>query len=63
MRPGRLRRWRRLASGQAMLEYTWVAHAVLLGGAVAVWPFWRLLMGALDTYFQSVFFVLTSPVP
>lgn len=53
----------RLARGQAMLEYTWVTHAILIGGTMAMWPFWSYLMNALDKYYQSIYFVLTAPVP
>jgi hypothetical protein len=52
-----------LRRGQAMLEYTMVAHALLLGGAMLVWPFLTYLMRALSIYFQSIYFVLNAAVP
>ena len=54
---------KRLARGQAMVEYTLVAHALLFGGALAVWPFLVYLMRALSIYFKSIYFVISSPVP
>jgi hypothetical protein len=53
----------RLRRGQAMIEYTFVAHALLIGGAAMVWPFLVFLMRALSIYFQSIYFIITSPVP
>jgi hypothetical protein len=49
--------------GQAMLEYTLVAHVILLGGTMLVWPFLVYMMRALNVYFQSIYFVLSSAVP
>jgi hypothetical protein len=46
-----------------MVEYSLVAHALLIGGAAIAWPFLVYLMRALSLYFQSMYFVITSPVP
>jgi hypothetical protein len=54
---------KRYRRGQAMIEYTLVAHAILIGGAVMAWPFLVYMMRALSIYFQSIFFIITSPVP
>lgn len=49
--------------GQAMVEYSMVTH--LLMGTMLIVGFNCLgyLMTALDTYYRSVYFVITSPVP
>ena len=54
---------RRLRRGQAMVEYSLVAHALLIGGAAICWPFLVYLMRALSIYFKSIYFVISSPVP
>ena len=54
---------RRLRRGQAMLEYTMLSHAILIGGSMLVWPFLTYLMRGLNLYFKSIFFVLNSPTP
>ena len=59
----RLVRGARWIRGQAMVEYTMVAHAILIGGTLACWPFVSKLVNGLSTYFESIYFVLTSPVP
>lgn len=56
------RRARRIR-GQAMVEYSLVAHALLIGGAALAWPFLVYMMRALSIYFQSIYFIVTSPVP
>ena len=53
----------RLRRGQAMLEYSFVSHAIVFVGAAGAWVFWDTLMKALNLYFHSVYFVITSPVP
>jgi hypothetical protein len=53
----------RAPRGQAMLEYSLVAHALLLGGVFLTWPFLVHLMTALSLYFKSIYFVVSSPVP
>ena len=52
--------WRR---GQAMIEYTMVTHVLLVGGAVAVWPFLSFMLKAFAVYYRSIYFVLSAPVP
>lgn len=54
---------KRLRRGQAMLEYSFVAHAILLGGGLVGFPFVSQLIQALSLYYESIYFVLTSPVP
>jgi len=61
MKPGLFKRIR--ARGQAMIEYSFVAHAILLGGALAGWPFIAQLMHGLTEYYRSIYYVITSPVP
>jgi hypothetical protein len=53
----------RLRRGQAMLEYTLVTHAILVGGVAMAWPFLSTLMNALSIYYQSIYFVLNAPTP
>ena len=60
MRPGLKKR---LARGQAMVEYSLINFVVLMGAAGGAWVFWSTLMKALNLYFHSVYFVITSPVP
>jgi hypothetical protein len=52
-----------LRRGQATVEYSFVAHAILLAGSIGVWTFWDTLMKALNLYFESIYFVITSAVP
>ncbi len=54
---------RRIRRGQAMLEYTMVSHAILLGGTIVVWPFLSYLLRGISIYFKSIFFVLNAPTP
>ena len=54
---------KRLRRGQAMLEYTMVAHMILIGGTVAAWPFLVRLLNALTIYYQSIYFVLNAAAP
>ena len=49
--------------GQAMVEYSFISHAILIGGSFGAWVFVDYLMYALNLYFQSVYWVITSPVP
>lgn len=46
-----------------MVEYTWVTHVLLLGGGATAWAFTVVLLRALDVYFQSLYWILTSAVP
>lgn len=54
---------KKLSRGQAMVEYSFVAHAILLGGALALMPMLSRLLGSLSAYYESIYFVLTSPIP
>lgn len=44
--------------GQAMVEYTVVAHFLFVVGGVAFFPLIIAFFKALNTFYQSVFFVL-----
>ena len=46
--------------GQAMVEYTIVAHAMLLGTTLALLPMVSLLLEALSAYYESLYFVLRT---
>lgn len=54
---------RKLRRGQAMIEYSFITHALLIGGSAICWPFLVFLMRALSIYFKSIYFVVSSPVP
>lgn len=54
---------RRRPRGQAMVEYSVVAHAILFVGAGVGFPFLAQLLNALTKYYQSIYWVLTSPIP
>jgi len=54
---------RRLQRGQAMVEYSFAAHAMLVLGAATAWPFFTVFMNALNIYYENLFGVLTSPLP
>jgi hypothetical protein len=52
--------------GQALVEYSMIAHLILVGGLVGLgigWPFVAQVLNALTTYFRSIYYVVTSPVP
>ena len=49
--------------GQAMLEYSVITHFILVGGALAGWPFVSKLIQGLSAYYLSIYFVVTSPIP
>lgn len=53
----------RAPRGQSMVEYSVITHAILVGGAGLGWPFISQLLQGLSTYYQSIYFVLTSPIP
>jgi len=46
-----------------MVEYSLIAHMLLLGGAVVAWSYFTVFMNAMDTYYQQIFDVLTAPMP
>lgn len=49
-------------SGQATVEYAYVAFA-LMGGAVASWPFTVELINAMNSYYEAIYWVINSPIP
>ncbi|AFE03876.1 hypothetical protein COCOR_01104 [Corallococcus coralloides DSM 2259] len=51
-----------LQRGQAMSEYG-VITAAFFGFTVLSWPFLIQLMRALNTYFQSIYYIIQSPIP
>ncbi|MBJ6761222.1 hypothetical protein JGU66_10640 [Myxococcaceae bacterium JPH2] len=53
---------RRRRRGQAMTEYA-VVSAALFGFTVLSWPYTVALINGLNKYFQSMYFVIQSPVP
>ena len=46
--------------GQAMVEYTIIAHAMLLGTTMALLPMVSRLLEALSAYYESLYFVLRT---
>ena len=46
--------------GQAMVEYSLISHALLIGGGLGLMPIIAKLYEGLDLYYKSIFFVLTS---
>lgn len=50
------------ARGQAMVEYS-VVTAALLGFTVLGWPFLVQLLNGLNRYFQSIYYIIQSPIP
>jgi hypothetical protein len=54
---------RRSPRGQAMVEYSVVAHALFFTVAVGAYPFLSQMLNALTKYYQSIYWVLTSPIP
>ena len=53
---------RRLQRGQAMAEYG-VITAAFFGFTLLSWPFLIQLLRALNTYFQSIYYIIQSPIP
>ena len=51
------------ARGQAMVEYTFVTHVLLIGGTFALWGFSTYLMKGLSLFYENIYWVLTSSVP
>ena len=49
--------------GQAMVEYSIVTHALLIGGGFAGWYFTSFLMKTISIFYESVYWILTSSVP
>lgn len=52
-------RWRRFR-GQAMVEYSVVTHAILIGGGTMLLPLIVKFYDALSKFYDSVYFVLNS---
>jgi hypothetical protein len=52
----------RARRGQSMVEYVIVA-AAFLGFGVLGWPFLTGMINALHRYFQSIYYIIQSPVP
>jgi hypothetical protein len=48
--------------GQATVEYV-VVTAALLGFGTLGWPFLVQMIDALGKYFQSIYYIIQSPVP
>lgn len=55
-------RLQRRPRGQAMSEYATIT-AALLGFTVLGWPFLVQLLNGLHRYFQSIYYIIQSPVP
>jgi hypothetical protein len=53
---------RKHARGQAMVEYAAVS-AALLGFTMLGWPFLVQLLNGLHRYFNSIYYIIQSPVP
>ena len=58
----------RTGRGQATAEYAAVTAAlfgclILAVSPAGGWPFLVKLFNALDTYFQSIYYVIQSPLP
>lgn len=51
---------RRVPRGQAMVEYSVVAHAILIGGSMLLLPMISELFKALTSFYDSVYTVLQS---
>ena len=54
-------RARKQVRGQSMVEYA-VITAGLLGFTALSWPYIRLLLTAMDVYYQGIYYVLQSPL-
>jgi hypothetical protein len=63
MRPPAPAPARRLARGQALVEYSIIAHALLLGGSALMVILFHGddgLLAALDRFYDSAYFVLST---
>lgn len=54
------RRNRRAPRGQAMLEYSLVAHMTLIGGALLLLPVLNQLLNAITLFYTSIYTVVQS---
>ena len=50
------------ARGQAMVEYSMITFAILCGAGLG-WPFLVKLLDALSIYFESIYYIVLSPIP
>ncbi|MCP3139155.1 hypothetical protein [Pyxidicoccus xibeiensis] len=57
-----IERRRRPARGQAMVEYA-IITAALMSFTVMSWPFLVELINGLHRYFQSIYYIIQSPIP
>ncbi len=48
--------------GQSSVEYVLIC-ALLLGVGTVGWPYLAMMINALDRYFQSIYYVIQSPLP
>jgi|GEM_PF-1858196 len=55
-------RWRR-RRGQAMVEYSMVVHVLALAGGVAIITVLPMLMNALNTYLNGLYYMINLAVP
>ena len=62
-RPSQIRAARRAQRGQAMVEYSSVTIALFGGLVAAGWPFFNMLIEALDKYYASIYYLIQSPIP
>jgi Flp pilus assembly pilin Flp len=46
--------------GQAMVEYSVVSHAILLGGAMAMLPAVTAVLNAITKFYDSVYVILQT---
>jgi hypothetical protein len=53
-------RLRRGPRGQAMVEYSIIAHALLIGGTLLLLPVITTLLDALTTFYDSVYAILQT---
>jgi hypothetical protein len=58
--PVKRRRGWRAPRGQAMVEYSVVAHFLLLGGGLALLPVISLMLEALTLFYDSVYSVVQT---
>ena len=57
------RSWLPVPRGQAMVEYSTVTFALLIGTGVALLPVLNVFYQALNTFYDSIYFILSSAVP
>jgi hypothetical protein len=53
---------RRGERGQAMIEYSIIMWVLLAGAAGVGLPFMVWMLNALDTYYQSIYYMLGQPL-